>query len=252
MFVSILVYAALASALAGAISILIPLRFLGIRSRHRGVAVATAGVGIAILAALLPVTERRADKRQSHLDDFMPRWQFDERHAIVVAAPPATVFEAIRKVSADEIRLFGLLTSIRRGGRKGPESIVNAPAQQPLLDVATRTTFVWLADEPPRELVVGTIVAAPQGFRRRGGKVTPELFGRPLQPDFALAAMNFIVAPDGRGGSLVSTETRVFANDRSSMRRFAAYWRLIRPGSDIIRRMWLRAIKRRAEGSSER
>jgi hypothetical protein len=30
-------------------------------------------------------------------------------------------------------------------------------------------------------------------------------------------------------------------------RQFAVYWRLIHPGSDIIRRMWLRAIKRRAE-----
>ncbi|HYW41393.1 MAG TPA: hypothetical protein VE959_00970 [Bryobacteraceae bacterium] len=29
---------------------------------------------------------------------------------------------------------------------------------------------------------------------------------------------------------------------------FAAYWRMIYPGSALIRRMWLRAIKRRAEG----
>jgi hypothetical protein len=34
------------------------------------------------------------------------------------------------------------------------------------------------------------------------------------------------------------------------VRRFAIYWRRIHPGSDIIRRMWLRAIKLRAEGKS--
>jgi len=49
------------------------------------------------------------------------------------------------------------------------------------------------------------------------------------------------------GFSLLSTETRVYANDAASRRRFAVYWRLIYPGSALIRRMWLRAIARRAE-----
>ena len=60
--------------------------------------------------------------------------------------------------------------------------------------------------------------------------------------------VNFLVTSDERGGSIVSTETRVYVNDPSALRRFAVYWRVIHPGSDIIRRMWLRAIKRRAEG----
>jgi len=32
--------------------------------------------------------------------------------------------------------------------------------------------------------------------------------------------------------------------------RFAAYWRVIYPGSALIRVMWLRAIKQRAEAAS--
>jgi len=59
--------------------------------------------------------------------------------------------------------------------------------------------------------------------------------------------MNFLVTANPRGGSDLSTETRVYANNASTTRQFAIYWRLIHPGSDIIRRMWLRAIKRRAE-----
>jgi len=62
-----------------------------------------------------------------------------------------------------------------------------------------------------------------------------------------MATMNFLVTPDGRGGSNVSTETRVFAATDSTQRRFAVYWRIIHPGSDIIRRGWLRAIRKRAE-----
>jgi hypothetical protein len=44
----------------------------------------------------------------------------------------------------------------------------------------------------------------------------------------------------------VSTETRVFATSPAARRRFAAYWRVIYPGSAIIRRSWLRAIRHRA------
>ena len=63
---------------------------------------------------------------------------------------------------------------------------------------------------------------------------------------FALATMNYVVTPTARGGSLVSTETRVFANSAAARRRFAAYWRVICPGSALIRRISLRAIARRA------
>jgi hypothetical protein len=81
---------------------------------------------------------------------------------------------------------------------------------------------------------------------RTPGTLTPRVFQTDLPPGFALATMNFLVTPDGSGGSLVSTETRVFANSASARRQFAAYWRIIYPGSAIIRRMWLRAIERRA------
>lgn len=57
----------------------------------------------------------------------------------------------------------------------------------------------------------------------------------------------FLITSDGRGGSNLSTETRVFADNAAGVRQFAVYWRMIHPGSDSIRRMWLRAIKRRAE-----
>jgi hypothetical protein len=43
--------------------------------------------------------------------------------------------------------------------------------------------------------------------------------------------MNVLVTPDEKGGSMVSTETRVFASSPQAKRRFAAYWRVIYPGS---------------------
>jgi hypothetical protein len=204
-------------------------------------AVLLGGVGLS-----LPAPEARIAAPRSRLDAFAPVYQFHELHATHVQATPAQTFRAIRAVTADEILLFRTLTSIRRFGRPGPESILDAPGKQPLLDVATRTSFLLLAEDPDREVVVGTLVVAPAGFRPRG-RPTPDDFQRLSDPGFAKAAMNFRVEPDGAGGSHVTTETRVFATDAGARRRFAAYWRVIYPGSALIRRMWLRAIRLRAE-----
>lgn len=189
----------------------------------RAAILAPALVAIAIVLAW-PVRESRVSTPVTHLDSAMPVWQFDEHHATHIAAPPDKVFAAIRAVTPDEILFFRTLTAIRRGGGQSPPNILNAPKSEPILDIATRTSFRYLADDPPRELVVGTTV------------------GPGVE-----ATMNFLVASDGRGGSNVSTETRVFANSARGRRQFAIYWRIIHPGSDIIRRMWLRAIKLRAE-----
>ncbi|HKY50967.1 MAG TPA: hypothetical protein VJP45_06905, partial [Candidatus Limnocylindria bacterium] len=114
----------------------------------------------------------------------------------------------------------------------------------PLLGVATRTTFLTLADGP-REIVVGTVVIAPRGAPRPS---TPaEFVALSTRAGYALATMNFATLPRADGTCTVSTETRVYATDESARRRFARYWRVINLGSAFIRVMWLRAIKRRAE-----
>jgi hypothetical protein len=243
---SIALYLGLALVFVGLVSLIRPVPFIRIRTRRVAAIVAAAGLVFTIVALSVPVQTKRVSTPFSRLDDWMPAWQFDERHTIHVDASPEKVFAAIRAVRADEIRLFRTLIAIRRCGQPGPESILNPSEHKPLLDVATETTFIYLADDPPRELVVGTVVAAPPKGRT-SGKLTPEIFRKTLLPGVALATMNFLVTPDGNGGSIVSSETRVSANSAPTVRRFAVYWRIIHPGSDIIRRMWLRAIKLRAE-----
>jgi hypothetical protein len=243
MWGSAVVYSGAIVAVAGLVLAIKPIRRLRVTTRARGLIVAVVGVLLAAIGMVLPVSESRVGRIETRLDEFVPAWQFREIHTIRVAAPPPRVFEAIRRVRADEILLFRTLTWIRRGGREAPPSILNAGGSESLIDVATSSGFLRLADDAPRELVVGTVVMAPRGTR---GTLTPEVFRKPLPAGFALAAVNFLVTPDGLGGSLVSTETRVFATSDDAQRLFARYWRIIYPGSAIIRRMWLRAIARRA------
>jgi hypothetical protein len=205
--------------------------------------VAGAGVLLAGVGLILPASESRVSRVETRLDEFAPAWQFREFHAIRIAAPPSHVFEAIKRVRADEVRLFHALTWIRRGGRPAPSSLLNPGERESLIDVATNSGFVRLADDAPRELVIGTVVMAPPGTQ---GTLTPQVLKQDLPPGCAVATMNFLVAADGPDRSIVSTETRVFANNPSARRRFAVYWRVIYPGSAIIRRMWLRAVERRA------
>ena len=181
----------------------------------------------------------------TRLDEFAPVYQFSEVHRIRIRAPRSRIYRSVKEVTAAEITLFRALTFIRRFGRAGPESILHAPSHEPLLEVATRTGFLLLADEPERELVVGTVVIAPGGVKR---PATPEQFKALATPGLAKAVMNSLIDDVGDAVSLVVTETRVHAADASARRRFARYWALIRPGSGFIRRMWLRAVKRRAEG----
>jgi len=235
---SYLVYLGFTFAFAGFISLLWPLRLLYIRNRRVGWIVFAFGILLSIGVALLPYGEKQAVTTSTRLDDWMPRWQVDERHVIEIAAPPDKVFASIHAVRADEILLFRTLIAIRNCGETEPESIMNAPEKEPLLDVATRTTFIMLSDDAPREIVVGTVIAAPPAVRA-SGKLAPELFRKTLRPGVALATMNFLVAPSVHGGSIVTTETRIYANSPAVLRRFGVYWRLIHPGSDIIRRMWL-------------
>jgi hypothetical protein len=180
----------------------------------------------------------------TRLEEFAPMYQFSELHRIRIRAPRSRIYRSIKEVTAAEVTLFRALTWIRRFGRAGPESILNASSNRPLLEVATRTGFLLLADDPERELVVGTVVIAPGDLKR---PATPEQFKELMAPGVAKAVMNFRIDDAGDAAWLVSTETRVYGTDASARRRFARYWTLIRPGSGFIRRMWLRAIRRRAE-----
>jgi hypothetical protein len=67
------------------------------------------------------------------------------------------------------------------------------------------------------------------------------------KPGNIKVAANFLIEGSGNGGSRVVTETRIAACDPASRRRRAQYWALIYPGSGMVRRSLLEAVRLRAE-----
>jgi hypothetical protein len=236
-FGGVLLYLGLIGAVAGAVSLLKPLRFLGIRNRKRGLPVLGLGLVAFTAGVYLPVRETRVANVLTRLDEFEPVFQFSEFHAIAVSAPKGRVYAAIRTVRPEEIRFFKTLMRIRFAGAWAPE-------HGPMLDSFTSGGFELLAEDPGREIVIG---------RAGGGRVARKLsaaeFKAFQQTPLIKIAMNFRIEGVDASHCVVSTETRVYAVGRDALHGFAAYWRMIYPGSALIRRMWLRAIKLRAEAT---
>ncbi|MGQ0640118.1 MAG: hypothetical protein ACT4P6_04995 [Gemmatimonadaceae bacterium] len=240
-----IVYAGFVTICIALIAAIRPIRLLRLGSRKRAMFALAIGVALVVAGMVMPARELLVTKPRTQLDQFMPAYQFHETHAIRIDAPAARVYQSIQDVTAGEIRFFKLLTTIRRFGRPGPESIINAPERVPILELATRTTFVSLAAEPNREILVGTVVMAPvSAVPRPPG--TAIAFKGITQPGFAVATMNFLLTPIDSTHTHLTTETRVYATDAATRRRFARYWRVIYPGSALIRRSWLRAVRSRA------
>jgi hypothetical protein len=182
------------------------------------------------------------------LDEVMPEYDVHEVHELWVPAEPETAYEAVRAVTATEVRLFGPLMSLRavparlRGRPRSLDSRI------PLLTQMVEEGFVDLGAEPGSEVVVGAVGRfwSPSGNLPVRTIRTREDFEDFAQPGYSKAAMNFSVESQ-RDGSLVRTETRIVGTDGEATRNFRRYWWLIGWASAAIRRSWLKAILRRCQ-----
>ena len=240
---SYLAWIGIVAALAGLVSLVRPLRFLRLRTRWHALAVALCGVALAVAAVLWPAPVMRSTQPHQRLDEFLPEYQFSEVHEVRVRAPREAVVKAMREVSLADMPAAVVLLRIRAaasGHFGGP-----APDTRPLLDTMLQagSGFLVLDVSNPSELVYGMV-----GFvhKPKPPITTPEEFAAFVEPGGLRVAFNLRVVPEGDGVVRVSTETRCLANGDEARRTFAGYWRVIYPGSAIIRRVWLDAIVDRA------
>jgi len=190
------------------------------------------------------------------LDDILPAYDFTEVHSIQIKATPEVAFRALNEITMAEISpimgwLFFLRTLPERAvGRNGS----TLSRQGPLMSSMLKNGFTKLAEQTSSEIVFGTIVPSAIGrVWQKSSGMKPEVrnaaeFLAFKQPDYLIVVANyFIKEADSPGYVIVSTESRTRALSTRARAGFAAYWRIIRPFSGLIRRLMLRGIKRRAE-----
>lgn len=190
-----------------------------------------------------------SDQRVVTLEETLPHYDFREVHGTWVDADPTRVFAALNAITLAEMPMARALLTMRQLPALVRERRRPQRADAPIFELLERAGFVRLGVQSERELVFG-VVGRFWTLAGNAPLTLPDAdaFNRFDRPGFAKAAMNFRLHPED-GGTRLTTETRISATDAAARRSFARYWRVIRPGSGLIRILWLRAVKRRAERS---
>ena len=183
----------------------------------------------------------------SLIDEFLPTYQFSERHQILVRCGPGELLDIIQNFETPPDRFAETMMVVRQI----PAGLLHraAPARFPPPRPFTRANFAPLGRDGDREIVGG-------------------LIGRFWRPDFGLVpikgasdflafdaprtaklALGFSVA-EVEGTTRLTTETRVYCPDRYSYLMFLPYWLAIRPVSGIIRRRALQTFRSVAEAQA--
>jgi hypothetical protein len=192
------------------------------------------------------------------LDDWMPSWDFRERHRITIGADRGRVYQALLETDIARLPLVRLLMGFRTvpaliASPRATLARLRRPEAARALTLRTvlGRDFALLAEQRSTEIVMGLTGR----FWTLSGSLVPTdpaTFRDQAPAGTARAAWNFHLADGPARSSVLSTETRIRCADEESRRAFGRYWRLVRWGSGLIRRAILQAVRRKAERASAR
>ena len=239
---STLAYSGIVLALCGLANLALPFRFLGIRKRAVGALILAGGVGLAIAALLWPAPIIRVAQHRTLLDDIMPEYQFSERHSARIHAKPEQVMQAIHESTFRDMKSLDTLLKIR-GAALRIQDTGGAFRDKRILDTFSASGYLFGRSEHEIVMCGGANVRAKRLLEAR----TVQEFADDREQGGVKIAYDFNVEEAGGGWSTISAETRVVALDDVTRRGMGRYWRLIVPGSGLLRRQWLEGIKKRAE-----
>lgn len=179
------------------------------------------------------------------LERLVPEPALIEVDAVDVAAAPDAAWERIRHGDLGDSGLIRALFTLRAlPGRLRGEEPDLALRMDDIASTPARPGFAILADDPPREVAAGAIGEVWRRvipFVHVGDADAFTAFDAPGQVKVAWALR---VVPRADGGSTICVEVRVAATDPASLRRFRRYFRLIGPGSRLVRRTLLARLAR--------
>lgn len=188
------------------------------------------------------------------LDSWMPSYDIAARYQMAIAAPPAQVYSTLMTTDLSKPWMVRALMGLRLipGLLRAPRAAwqrlrkPRQPSRASLSDLS-HSDFVLLEQSPPREIVLG-ITGRFWTMSPSIIQIPPERFRDPVPPGVAQAAWNFEVT-EMAGASELATETRIRCADPDTLRQFRRYWRVVAPGSGLIRHAILMQVRREATHS---
>ncbi|MDO5494551.1 MAG: hypothetical protein Q4G64_02410 [bacterium] len=171
----------------------------------------------------------------SPLSRLLPRARFSEHHHGIIDAPPESVWDAVMAVRWQDLRIGRVLMLARGLGFSGR-------LERPWIDLFRPVAMV---EEGRPEFVYFAMVGKP--WSPVPQSATPDSLEE-LQnfeePGWLKYGMEWILTPLEGGRTLLETRTLCQPTDAAAHRKFRAYWTLIRPGSGLIRREIIGAVRR--------
>jgi len=173
---------------------------------------------------------------------------FRDRIAVPVKAPPEAIFQALHDVTLRDMKFAWLLGELRYLPSRLAGHMPAADSRRPFMKTLIEGGTLVLRDDAPREVITGSaaqlhhVHQAPQRFANR------EAFEAFDDPDHEKLFMSVRVAPTGRPGEhWLVLEHATRALSPLTERKFARYWRVIKPMGAFVTWQLLRAVRRRAE-----
>ena len=177
------------------------------------------------------------------LDEIMPEYQFSERHSARIHAQPEQAMQALREATFGDMRSLITLLKIRGAVLRHPVRGFGDLQNKRILDAFLESGYLSGGSE--HEIVIFGFgmrgrIAAPTCILCRSWQIT----GNRVRSRWVLASWWNRLE---KGGLQKSTRRRVCWRPGDTSRGMARYWRLIVPGSGLLRLQWLEGIRKRAE-----